>query len=180
VGDRPKDALSVGVPSGWTSATVYLDGSPLDTTLDGTTATATWPGDPFPAAGIYPVTVRVEGEATSQTLTADSIVAEERDDWHTLASARAEWTNSLSDVQLYTVLSVARAQVVTFLGLTEGDPVLLRHRQGQLMQARNVWNAAKTDPAQSADGDLFVIRPYPLDRFIIEVLQPRTVVPAVG
>lgn len=180
VGDRPGAPLTIGVPAGWDTATVYLDGAPLDTTLDGTTATATWPGDPFPAEGIYPVTVRVEGEATSQTLTTDAIVAEAPSGWHTLASARAEWTNSLSDVQLYTVLSVARAQVVTFLGLTEDDEVLLRHRQGQLMQARNVWNAAKTDPAQSADGELFVIRPYPLDRFIVEVLQPRSVVPAVG
>src|SRR5690606_9410092 len=91
VGDRPGAPLTIGVPAGWDASTFYLDGTPLDTTLDGTTATATWPGNPFPAEGIYPVTVRVEGEATSQTLTADAIVAEAPSGWHTLASARAEW-----------------------------------------------------------------------------------------
>lgn len=46
-------------------------------------------------------------------------------------------------------------------------------RQGQLMQARNILNIAKTDPATADDGTMFVIRPYPLDNFIKQILRPK-------
>jgi hypothetical protein len=181
VGDKPRLPLTISVPSGaWTGATVYLDGVALTTTFDTSAATAQWPSDPFLTDGLYPVTVVATNGTAHQTFTAESIVAEAPDGWHTLATARADWTNNLSDVQLYTLLRIARVAVESFRPLGEDEAVPLRYRQAQLMQARNVLNASKSDPAQGADGELFVIRPYPLDLFIRELIQPRTAVPAVG
>lgn len=56
----------------------------------------------------------------------------------------------------------------------------LSYLEAQLMQARNILNVSKTDPAQSADGSLFTIRPYPLDNFIKQLLRPKRGVPVVG
>jgi hypothetical protein len=181
VGDTPRTGLSISVPADWDDAEVFLDGVALTTTLDGTTATAEWPEDPFEEAGIYPVYVELSATGgAKETLTAPSVVVEDHDGWHTLATARAEWKNNLDDVALYTLLRIARVSIETYRPLEEDAPVPLRYRQAQLMQTRNVLNSTKTDPAQGADGDLFVIRPYPLDIFIRELIQPRAAVPAVG
>lgn len=56
-------------------------------------------------------------------------------------------------------------------GITPVRPPM-NFKQAELMQARNILNSVKTDPSQTDDGALFVIRPYPLDNFIKKLLRP--------
>lgn len=145
---------------------------------DGTVSFA-FPANPFQARGIYTLAVKLQG-AAGALLSLDEvpIVVDSETGWHTLASARAEWHNALDDVVLFRLLEIAREQCEAFA--PEGFGPGHRARQAQLMQARNLLNASKTDPAQSADGDLFIIRPFPLDNFIKDLLRPRKAVRWVG
>ncbi|NYD65988.1 hypothetical protein [Agromyces atrinae] len=127
--------------------------------------------------------------------------------WHTLASARDEWRDAPSehetggDVLLYTVLETARVQCAEFgpslavdeaptlpgLGTLSGADTLPsagtlavpeHFRQAQLMQARNIWNASRTDPASGGIGnDGFVIRPFPMDWVVKGILRPKRGIP---
>lgn len=105
--------------------------------------------------------------------------------WHTPDTARAQWVDApLSDDDLDELLSVAVEQVCAYGPhrdvSAESDEVPGNYRRAQLMQARNIWNAAKTDPAGVFGTDEFVIRPYPFDKVIRQLLRPRTGVPRVG
>jgi len=117
--------------------------------------------------------------------TADPIpfVVQGVDGWHTLASARRDWPDAPdNDVWLWTVLAVARTAVEAFAPALAGDPLPpLHYRQGQMMQARNVWNAAKVDPSSGGLGEgEFVMRPFPLDWMVRQVLRPKTAIPRIG
>lgn len=52
--------------------------------------------------------------------------------------------------------------------------------QAQLMQCRNIWNAAKTDPSGAIGDNGFEIRPYPMDNFIKQVIRPKRAIPVFG
>jgi hypothetical protein len=102
------------------------------------------------------------------------------DGWHSLESARAAWVTGApyEDEILLSLLTAAKAQCLAFAPpLTTA--VTDSHRLAQLMQARNLLNSSKTDPAQSADGDMFVIRPYPLDSWVKQLLRPRKALGAI-
>lgn len=111
------------------------------------------------------------------------VVQDPDSQWHTLDTARDEWADAthLGDVTLWELLELARGDVVAFApALAVDAPVPLRYLKGQIMQARNTWNAARVDPATGGDGDdTFVIRPFPLDWAIKQKLRPQRGTPVV-
>lgn len=105
--------------------------------------------------------------------------------WHTPEDAPAQWSDAPSAADLTELLDVARGQVLAYA--PAGDYTDTAHlvtdpaadiptswRVAQLMQARNIWNARLTDPGNGEIGDdTFVIRPFPLDWTIKQMLRPR-------
>jgi hypothetical protein len=117
-------------------------------------------------------------------------------DWYTLESIRADWRDApQSDTVLQQLIDVAKDQVLEFdLGATwrrnpanagtdwpggygsdtgQGDVP-----QGLLMaqraQARNLWNASRVDPSNGSTGDdTFVIRPFPMDWTVKNMIRPK-------
>lgn len=111
--------------------------------------------------------------------------------WHDGDSARRLWQDAPADDELLdTLLIVAAEQVAAFAPEWHDaagnvvpipqDQVPARYRQAQLMQMRNVYNAAKTDPQIAGDGEMFVIRPYPMDNFIKNIIRPKRGTPWVA
>jgi hypothetical protein len=179
--DIPSQPLVIGVPAGFTEAEVRVDLVELEATVNGTTVTAQWPSiSPFTVAGIHDVEVTLANADSLITLEAEPIVVQQRDGWHTLQSIRREWpaAATIKDEQLYKLLEVSKEQCLAWAPLTSGL-VPFGHLHAQALQARNNWNAAKTDPATSGDGTEFVIRPYPLDNFVKNALRPKTAVPGM-
>jgi hypothetical protein len=193
VGDRPVNPIKVYIESeeqlaSYTEAAAALRNAEGVTValfapmpIEDGVVTFYWPdADLFTTSGIYVLSVNLLGDFdTVLRLDPIQMVVEAHTGWHTLATARSQWANALDDVQLYTLLEIAKEQCVTYAPSYLGTPPL-RFKQAQLMQARNILNAAKTDPATGADGELYVIRPYPMDSFIRELLRPRKGVPLVG
>lgn len=170
---------------GVTGATATLEGTAVTTAVDGDAIKVTLPE--LTEAGVQYLSVTVIVTATSVQVDPAPLVVEVSDGWHTLASARAEWRDAPSlDVQLYTVLAVAQAQCIEYgpaLVDAAGDatPVPLTWRQAQIMQARNVWNAAKVNPTSGEiGGEDYGIRPYPMDQAIRYILRPRRAIGAIA
>jgi hypothetical protein len=65
----------------------------------------------------------------------------------------------------------------------DGEPIPRPHPNlvlAQITQARNIWNAVKTDPATQGIGDEgFVIRPFPMDWTVKNLIRPLTAIPVV-
>lgn len=144
-----------------------------------------WPGTSvFTTAGLHTLNVTLMGllDTPRERLAPIPIVVQADDGWHTLDSARIEWSDaeSLSDVRLFQMLELARQQVTAYAPtLALGARPPQNYREGQLMQARNLLNS--TTAEQGADnGESFVLRPYPLDWMVKQVLRPKTAVPVVG
>jgi len=142
----------------------------------------------FTLAGVYSLLLTLAEGNASVSVDAVPLIAEERTTgWATLAHARGTWRDApRRDLTLWTVLDTARLQVAAYapalLPPADGEPVPVpaHYRQAQLMQARNVWNAAKTDPTQAGIGDDgLVIRPYPMDWVVKGIIRPRNPVPTV-
>lgn len=106
--------------------------------------------------------------------------------WHDAESARSTWADApLDDVALEQLLDVAKGQVIAYAPAlpepAEGEEqnVPEHYRMGQLMQARNIWNAGKVSTGgEFGEGD-FAIRVHPLDWMVKQVLRPRVGVPRV-
>jgi hypothetical protein len=208
-GDIPASALIV-VP---VSAGNLLDLTPFDsvtvTLLDPTntpvTATFTtdlvsgdvqinWPStSPFALAGIYSFTIALVNTISGIKVTADPFrfVVQQNDGWHTLGTARADWTSATkvgNDVVLYKLLTTARDQVINFapaLGFQSDGvtPVLppQNYVDAQLMQARNNLNAQQATRQYSEDGDANAPIPsFPLDWAVKHLLRPQSGVPNFG
>lgn len=118
--------------------------------------------------------------------------------WHTVTTARDEWVDApVDEVGLATLLTVAKNDVISYapkftdpdtgvVSLGYIDPVSgiisavtdntvpADYRLAQLMQARNTWNANKVDPSNGQMGDdTFVMRPFPLDWFVKQLIRPN-------
>jgi hypothetical protein len=136
------------------------------------------------APGLWELEVVVVGASSSLAVEPASFVVEaKRDGWHTLTSARAQWADAPRlDISLYTFLAGAREQITAYAPeLAAGARVPLSWQQAQLMQARNCWNAAKTDPATGGiGGDELVFRPYPMDTAIRYLLRPKRAIGAIA
>ena len=105
------------------------------------------------------------------------------DGWHSLVSARYGWVDApWQDSLLGDLLEVAKIQCVAYAPAL-GEDVLapVNYRVAQLMQTRNLWNASKADPSSGGIGeDNFVVRPYPMDWVVKNILRPKRAVPVVG
>lgn len=171
---------------------VGTDGLPVPLTaavVDDTIALDWGTESPFTAAGLHTLYVTLHTATGSAQVEPLSVVVEpaQLDGWHTLASARRDWRDAPSDDgHLHAVLTTAREQCEAYapaLVDDEGLPlaVPIRYRLAQIMQARNVWNASKTDPASGGIGpDGFVIRPFPMDWTVKNILRPKNAVPVIA
>lgn len=194
VGDKPRSGLVIvptrdDEPVDLTGATVSVEvgNVTLAATVDEEgRAIATWPStSPFTSRGLYPVVLQAEWPEGRESYEMESIVVESlMDGWHSISTMKNEWSNRLNDVQAYSVLSAARVAIEEYGWTGAGSGVNLpplRARQAQLLQARNIYNAAIADPAnRDAEGNLFITTPFPLDHNIRQILRPRRAVPVVG
>lgn len=134
--------------------------------------------------GVYRLVITLEGDGSVRTLAPIRIPVEEPGSgWYTLDRARADWEGApQDDARLFDLLAVARVQVLAFApALAELAPVPVHYRSAQLMQARNVWNAGRTDPnATTYGGGEFSVPVYPLDWTVRQMLRPRSGVPRIG
>ncbi|WP_223693824.1 hypothetical protein [Leifsonia poae] len=163
---------------------------PLTVTLDGDTALIGFPAGPsLGMPSVYDIELRVTTDTWSQEAEPLSFVVQAHDGWLTLYQARKQWADAkdLDDVLLWGLLDSAKRACTIFAPAIpvddDGDVILplpAGYTQAQLQQARNTWNATKTDPSNAGDDALFVIRPYPLDNSIKQLLRPRRGIPAVG
>lgn len=102
--------------------------------------------------------------------------------WHTPDTARDVWrdANQLDDTDLVELLDVAQLQILAYAtpaDVTEasGGNVGVNLRMAQLMQAKNIYNAARVDPSNGiGDGDSFTLTPMPLDWHVKQLIRPRT------
>lgn len=156
----------------------------LTAVIEGSMVVVIWPETtPFETGGIYELSLTLVGLDAREALAPITFVVQGQDGWHTLASARREWTTGApaDDVLLYQFLESAKAACIAYAPAIPVDVrIPIPFRQAQLMQARNLFNALKTTPGESQDGELFIIRPYPLDNFVKTLLRPKRAVGLVG
>lgn len=109
--------------------------------------------------------------------------------WMDLEEVRERWRDApANDEYLQEVLDVAQGQVLdygpaTTADLIDADPnaVPTNYRLAALTQARNIWNAVKTDPANQGIGDEgFIIRPFPMDWTVKNMIRPLRAKPVVA
>lgn len=140
-------------------------------------------GTIFTEPGLWSLVVTLLSNTAHRRLPAIRFVVQVDDGWHTLDSAREQWADSvhIEDDQLWELLEVAKHQCLEYApALAVGAAVPVSYRKAQLMQARNVWNAARVDPSSGAIGDdSFALTPFPLDWTIKQVLRPKRAVPVV-
>ena len=194
LGDSPAEPSTIeldGDPTAYDQATVTLrapsgmvDGTiPATIGDDADTISITWPANTFTEAGRWSARIVLTSESQRTTIAPLPFIVQADDGWHTLDSARDEWTDApTTDASLWTVLEIAKEQVIEFGPLIpEGDLPPTRFVQAQLMQARNTWNAVVVDPSNGQIGDdSFQIRPFPLDWSVKNVIRPKKAVPWVG
>ena len=181
-GDEVADFTGVALGSGWlidpagirTPAVVALGDTPdvLDYTLD---------GDQFTAPGIWSLTTDLTVGGNTFRIAPAPFVVEGTEGWLTIAAARGSWRDApSSDVVLWRLLDMARQQVEEYArkplpAVPTSNLVTAQHTQ-----ARNIWNATKTDPSSQGIGDEgFVIRPFPLDWTVKQMIRPVRAVPVV-
>lgn len=101
---------------------------------------------------------------------------------------RDRWRDApADDAQLIDLMLVAQEQVSEYgprrirMGLVEGALPPDRYARAALMQARNLWNAAKTDPggAIGAEPGGFAFTPFPLDWQVRQTIRPKTGKPVI-
>lgn len=138
----------------------------------------------FTLEGVHRLRVTLTGTAVQQTLPDARFVVQDPDsEWHTLDSVREDWDDAenIADAALWTLLELAREQVLEFAPiLADGAAVPLRYREGQRMQARNLATANRVSPDGGIGEGDFVIRPFPLDWHVKQILRPKRAVPVVG
>ncbi len=158
-------------------AGVALDG--FGAAIEDSTVVVSWPtATVFTTPGVYSVQVTLIGTGKRETVAPIRFVVQAIDGWHNLASARDEWADApYDDVQLAELLDVAKGAVIAFAPVSETVPV--NYRKAQLVQARNVWNAAKVAPSGDMGDGTYVITPRPLDWHVQQLLRPKKGVPSI-
>lgn len=179
-GDTPVADFDYDIPAAADvdGATVTI--SVADQTLPATITNAvegSWVALALPAVGSYPVyIVAAVGGRTQRVLVDYLVVVDPADPWYNVITARIDWDGAPeSDGTLADLLDSARDQVLAYApDLPAGTAVPTRYKRGQLMQARNTYNAALSAGEQQVDagGGVFVtIRP--LDWGVKQVLRPK-------
>lgn len=109
-------------------------------------------------------------------------------EWLTVEEARDMWRDApYDDDELNLYLDVAKLQVIEYgpastAAAIQEDPTTVSdsYRLGQLMQARNLWNAAKMDPNANIGADQgFSFQPFPLDWTVKQLIRPKTGKPVI-
>ena len=142
----------------------------------------------FLVEGVHRLRIVVESADARRALPDVRLVVQDADsEWHTLDSIREEWADAevIPDPSLWELLELARGQVLEFApAVVDADgnalPVPSRYRDGQRIHARNIWNASKVSPDGGLGGDDFVIRPFPLDWHVKQILRPKHGIPVVA
>jgi hypothetical protein len=110
-------------------------------------------------------------------------------EWMDLEEVRDRWRDApANDEYLQEVLDVAQGQVLDYgpqvtADLIAADPTAVpkNYRLAALTQARNVWNAVKSDPSTQGIGDEgFIIRPFPMDWTVKNMVRPLRAKPVVA
>lgn len=194
--DIPADAFVIELPQDisvdlFTDAEARLidpDGEEtiLDAEIDEDGSVIAGPPDesPFIVEGVYKLRAALTSATARQGLPDMLLVAQDPDSqWHTLDSIRAEWPDAeaIPDASLWALLTVSKVQVVAYAPvLAEDVPVPSHYRDAQRIQARNVWTASKVAPDGGIGADDFVIRPFPLDWHVKQILRPKHGIPVVA
>jgi hypothetical protein len=144
-----------------------------------------WPDTtPFETAGIYSLSVILgTNDGHRERLAPAYFIAQDDDGWHTVDSVRQEWTGGApaDDRRLYQVLDMARQQVLEYAPeLAVDAPIPSNYREGQLAQARNLYNAGTVDSSGGEGSGDFVLRPFPLDWMVKQMLRPQRAIGAIG
>lgn len=138
---------------------------------------------PFTIEGVYRLRVQLVGTGAALTLPPVRLVAQDDDSgWHTLDTVREDWPDAedIPDPLLWAVLELAREAVLEYgPTLAEDDPIPGRFREGQRVQARNIVTAARVQPDGSEGIGDFVVRPFPLDWHVKQIIRPTTGKPVV-
>lgn len=111
--------------------------------------------------------------------------------WHTADTVRAEWPDAvqIDDGLLEQLVVVAQDAVLAYapdlpaFTPTEDvpdQPIPDRYRVAQLIQVKNVWNAAIATASGDYGGDTYAIQPRPLDWHVKALLRPAVGRPRVG
>lgn len=203
-----EDGNAIGLPEGTTAqVSIYsptgtdLTGF-LTATVDGDEITIEWPpSSVFTTAGRYTLRAKLVTATGAVSVAPEGFVVETPDGWHTLASARDEWRDApKTDVRLFDLLEIAKGQVIKYAPDEDDDgypdsslypgadvfpsngvSVPTNYRYAQLMQARNLWNAGRVDPANGGIGeDSFIIQPRPLDWTVRQIIRPKRGVPTIA
>lgn len=138
---------------------------------------------PFTVEGIHRLRVVLHGAPGRQMLPDVRIIAQDPDSqWHTLDTIREDWADgeTISDAMLWTLLEIVRGQIAEFGTTLTGAAALDATQYAQRLQVRNTWNAAKVSPTGGLGEDDFVIRPFPLDWHVKQILRPKRGVPVVA
>jgi hypothetical protein len=153
---------------------VVEDGEFLISFLDEMVVLDWPPTTPFAAAGIYTLEVTLVGADARERLEPVYFVAQENSTWHTLDTARALWSDAtaITDPRLFQLLELARAQVEQYGTTLTGSDAIRANREAQLGQARNLLNAGRAESGEDGT-DTFVLRPFPLDWMIKQILRPK-------
>jgi hypothetical protein len=148
---------------------------------------AAWPAYAVGPKGIWSIVVTLTKGVRRLVLDGPQVVIEEtRTGWHTLASARASWSDAqqLSNVQLFEHLEAARVAVVNFAPFINRGPgmhVPEAHRLAQLLQARSLWNVSKSNTGSEViAGEFGSITIRPLDSNVRALLRPKSGVPVIA
>ena len=185
IGDKPGAPLVLALDvdlTPYTAAAVTVGGVAFATTIDGADLRAAWPTTSvFTVAGLVPVSIVLTSTTLRLALDSEALVVEDPQGWHTLASARSEWADApYDDVQLFELLEIAAGQALAYApALIIGARIPTAYATGQLMQARNIWNASKVNPSGDMGDGSFVITPKPLDWMIKQILRPKRAVPVM-
>lgn len=126
--------------------------------------------------GIYRLRVRLTGAGRSQGIPEFRFVVQDfGSGWHTLDTVREDWPDGerLDDVRLWEMLEVVRGQIAEFGTTLTGTAAYDATRYAQRVQTRNTWNAAGVDSSGGMGGEDFVIRPFPLDWHVKQILRPK-------
>ena len=165
-----------------TSLTADVQGQVIEVTFPETTI--------FDQVGIYTVVCIIDhahgGEIVAATqVDPVRVVADDTSiEWATLAITRSSWVDSraIDDDVLYELLQIAKHQILEYAPVLDEDAAIpISYRMAQLSQARNIYNGSIVDASSGDIGsDSFVIRPFPLDWQIKQLLRPRRGVPVTG
>lgn len=145
-----------------------------------------WPATtPFAVAGVYSLRVTLTNTVTSvrERLAPIRIIVQAEDGWHTVDSAREDWEDAPdSDAAVYDLLELAKDAVLEYApALAVDAPIPVNYRAGQRGHAENIWNSTRVNPTTGGDGDgSFVMRPFPLDWQIKQILRPKSGTGFVG